>query len=100
MQRHYGQDMYVGARLTGLTAGSAFAIERFERTPIPLDARLMARLHAMNLRTWAQDPFAIRAFDARELAATTEAFDAVAGGVRSAAPVTCIMGQAVLRRCV
>ena len=100
MQRHYGQDTYVGARLTGLAAGSAFALERFERTPLLLDARLMARLHAMNLRTWAQDPFAIRAFDSRELAAMTEALDAVAVGVRSAAPVTCIMGQAVLRRSV
>jgi SAM-dependent methyltransferase len=100
MQRHYGQDMYIGARLAGLAVGSVFDVERYERTPLLLDARPMARLHAMNLRTWAQDPFAMRAFDARELAAMTEAFDAIADGVRSAAPVTCFMGQAVLRRSV
>jgi SAM-dependent methyltransferase len=98
MQHHYGQDMYVGARLTALAAGSAFDVERFERTPLLLDARVMARLHAMNLRSWAQDPFAIRTFDARELAAMTQAFDAVADGLCCAAPVTCIMGQAVLRK--
>lgn len=98
MQRHYGQDMYIGAQLTGLAEGSAFAVERFERASLRLDARLMARLHAMNLRTWAQDPFAIGAFDARELGAMTEALDEVAAGARSAPPVTCVMGQAVLRR--
>jgi Methyltransferase domain len=98
MQRQYGQDMYVGARLTGLAAGSAFSIERFERTPLLLEGSRMARLHAMNLRTWAQDPFATRAFDAGELGRMTEALDAIGGGARSARPVTCVMGQAVLRR--
>jgi trans-aconitate 2-methyltransferase len=97
LQRHYGQDMYIGERLPTLAEGTAFVVRRFERTRIPLDARTMARLHAMNVRTWARDPFAISTFDARELAAMARELDAVADGRRAALAVKCAMGQAVMR---
>jgi hypothetical protein len=78
-------------------AWTAFLVQRFERARIPLDARTMARLHAMNVRTWARDPFATATFDARELAAMVRELDAVADGRRAALAVTCVMGQAVMR---
>jgi len=97
MQAHYGQDMYVGERLQEIAAGTPWTMVRFERTRIDLDARVMAQLHALNVRTWRNDPFAISAFDAAEIDAMARALDDVASGVRSAPQVTCTMGQAVLR---
>jgi trans-aconitate 2-methyltransferase len=96
MHAHYGQDMYVGERLTSLAEGTPWKVERFDRTPIALDARVMARLHAMNVRTWRSDPFAASAFSAAHIDAMTLELDEVAGGRRSAPDVTCVMGQIVL----
>jgi SAM-dependent methyltransferase len=97
MQRHYGQDMFVGERLPAI-AGEAFHVLRFERTGVTVDARAMARIHAMNVRTWRSDPFAATTFDAEEVDAITAALDAIAAGERAASPVTWVMGQIVLER--
>jgi trans-aconitate 2-methyltransferase len=97
MHAHYGQNMFIGERLPQLAADTAWTMERFERTRIELDGRVMARLHAINVRTWRLDPFAASTFDAQELDAMASALDDVAGGVRTAPNVTCLMGQAVLR---
>lgn len=97
MHAHYGQDMFVGERLPAIANGSPWTLVRFDRTPIPLDARVMARLHSINVRTWRHDPFAARAFDPAEIDAMTAELEAVACGIRPATPVTCIMAQAVLR---
>jgi trans-aconitate 2-methyltransferase len=98
MQRHYGQDMFIGAQLPSLAAGTGFFVQRFERTRLVLEARTMALLHAMNLHTWSHDPFALMAFDARELAEMTRDFERIATGQREATPVLCTMGQAILRK--
>jgi trans-aconitate 2-methyltransferase len=97
MHAHYGQDMFVGERLPEIAAGTPWAVVGFERTRIDLDGRVMAQLHALNVRTWRSDPFATSAFDAAEIDAMAGALDDVASGVRSAPQVTCTMGQAVLR---
>ncbi len=97
MHAHYGQDMFVGERLPEIAAGTCWALVRFERTRIDLDGRVMAQLHALNVRTWRSDPFAASAFDTAEIDAMAGALDDVANGVRSAPRVTCTMGQAVLR---
>ncbi|HTB72510.1 MAG TPA: class I SAM-dependent methyltransferase, partial [Polyangiaceae bacterium] len=94
MHAHYGQDMFVGERLPEIAAGTPWAVVGFERTRIDLDGRVMAQLHALNVRTWRNDPFAIAAFDAKEIDAMAGALDDVANGVRSAPQVTCMMGQA------
>jgi trans-aconitate 2-methyltransferase len=57
----------------------------------------MARLHAINVRTWRHDPFAAATFDPAEIDAMTAALEAVATGKRSAPSVTCVMAQMVLR---
>jgi hypothetical protein len=80
VQAHYGQDAYVGTRVASLAEGTGWTVVRDARTVITLDARAMARLHAMNVRTWGADPFAARAFDAPSIAAMTEVMDAVAAG--------------------
>jgi trans-aconitate 2-methyltransferase len=97
MHAHYGQNMFVGERLPELAGGTRWTIERFARTRIDLDARVMARLHAINVGTWRHDPFAASAFDAAELDAVASALEAVAAGERSAPDVVCTMGQMVLR---
>jgi trans-aconitate 2-methyltransferase len=96
MHAHYGQNMFVGERLPELAAGTPWRVERFERSRIALDAQIMARLHAMNVRTWRTDPFAIAAFRAAELDAMTAQLDDVVDGRRAAPGVTCLMGQMVL----
>jgi trans-aconitate methyltransferase len=95
LQEHHRQDMKVGARLVALATDAGYHVEHAELAPVVLDARVMARLHAMNVRTWREDAFARRAFDPRELDAITADLDAVADGARAAPPVTCLMGRVV-----
>jgi trans-aconitate 2-methyltransferase len=97
MHTHYGQNMYIGERLPQIIGETGGAMDRFDRTRIELDARVMARLHAINVRTWRLDPFAVATFDAAEIDAMVRALEDVANGARSAPPVTCIMAQAVVR---
>jgi SAM-dependent methyltransferase len=96
MHAHYGQDMYVGERLPSLAEGTAWRVERFERTRIALDGRVMARLHAMNVRIWRSDPFATSTFGATHIDTMTSELDEFAAGLRNAPEVTCVMGQIVL----
>ncbi|HEY5147512.1 MAG TPA: class I SAM-dependent methyltransferase [Polyangiaceae bacterium] len=97
MHAHYGQNMFVGERLPELAGATPWAIEHFARTRIGLDARVMARLHSINVGTWRHDPFAASAFDGGEIDAMVRALEAVAAGERDAPDVTCTMGQMVLR---
>ena len=94
LHAHYGQDMFVGERLPDL-AGPGWALASFDRARIELDGRVMARLHAINVRNWRQDPYAVSAFDAAEIDAMAGALDEVAAGRREAPLVVCTMGQAV-----
>jgi trans-aconitate methyltransferase len=97
MHAHYGQNMFVGERLPEIAAKTRWTVERFERTRIDLDARVMARLHAINVSTWRHDPFAASAFEVADLDAMAAGLEAVARGERDAPQVTCVMGQMVLR---
>jgi trans-aconitate 2-methyltransferase len=96
MHAHYGQNMYVGESLARLAEGTPWRVERFTRTPIALEGRVMARLHAINVRTWRTDPFAASAFSAADIDAMTSELDEVAAGGRAAPEVRCVMGQLVL----
>jgi hypothetical protein len=96
LQRHYGQDTFVGRRLDDIARETPWTVVSFARVPAPLDARAMATLHAMNLRTWSRDAFARAAFDASTVARMGEALEATAAGEREAPPVQSELGQAVL----
>jgi trans-aconitate 2-methyltransferase len=98
LQSHYGQDTFVGRRLDRIAEGTPWKVERFECVRVLLDASSMATLHALNLRTWSHDAFAVSAFDSRTLASIGEALEATAAGERAAPPVACEVGQAVLTR--
>jgi SAM-dependent methyltransferase len=98
LQAHYGQRFDVGRQLGALLAGAGLAVEEAGAAATPLPAARMARLHAMNLRTWGADEHARNAFDAAELAALQRTLDAIAAGEEQAPPVHGEMGQAVGRR--
>jgi SAM-dependent methyltransferase len=97
LQAHYGQRMHLGADLVPLARTKGFAVERATVTPLTLPATRMARLHALNLRTWGTDPFALERFDPVELAALGQTLARVADGEEKAPPVRNGIGQAVLR---
>jgi trans-aconitate methyltransferase len=98
LQRHYGQDTFVGSRLADIARETGWQLASFARVRVSLDARAMATLHAMNLRTWGRDAFASAAFDAQAIARMGEALAATAAGERESPPVVCELGQAVLVR--
>ena len=87
LQEHYGQQMYIGAQLEALCEASGYRVQRAPERELELAPATMARLHAMNLDTWRHDPFAIRAFDADELAHLGRELAAIVAGTRPAAPV-------------
>lgn len=97
LQAHYGQILYIGQELERLAQGTPFEIvhsvvRRFERP-----AATMAELHVQNLRTWRQDPFASRSFDAAELDELEQQLAAIAAGKLAALPVELGLGELVLR---
>jgi SAM-dependent methyltransferase len=67
LQRHHGQDLNVGARLGQLAAAAGLRVvhdaTRLFRPPVSA----MARLHALNMQTWRDEPYARETFDAGEL---------------------------------
>jgi trans-aconitate 2-methyltransferase len=98
LQRHYGQDPYPGTKLRQFAETASWTVRSFEPKRLSLDARAMAELHTLNIRTWSHDPFALAAFDEAVIGDMTEALDAIAWGDAEAPEVTCIMGQAILQR--
>jgi trans-aconitate 2-methyltransferase len=97
LQAHYRQRMRIGAELGAMGAAAGFRVELAGVRVLELPAAKMARLHALNLRTWGKDEFALAHFDAAELARVGEILERVAEGEEGAPPVRSGMGQAVLR---
>jgi SAM-dependent methyltransferase len=98
MQAHYGQRMYIGRELAELTNCDEWSRESAEITVAALPATDMARLHWLNLSTWSNDPFAQQSYDRDELSALSAELAQIAAGEVGAAPVSCGIGQVVLRR--
>jgi len=98
MQAHYGQRMYIGRELEAATRCSEWSLESAEIAVAPLPAADMARLHSLNLSTWSSDPFAQANYDREELAVLGAELARIAAGEVSAPPVSCGIGQVVLRR--
>jgi SAM-dependent methyltransferase len=98
MQAHYGQAMFVGrsldlaATIAGLVTVESRVVE------LQLPAARMARLHAMNIQTWKDDPFARSSFDAADIAELSARLGAIAAGAEPSSVVTCGIRQLVLRR--
>ena len=98
LQAHYGQDLNVGSDFGRLIEGTGWTVLESRVVVLEKPARTMAALHAMNLRTWRQDPYASERFDARELDELECALTAIADGSESASPVRNGARQALLRR--
>src|SRR5439155_2067885 len=98
MQAARGQRTYVGRDLPGLAPPETFVLERADIVPVVLPAAVAARLHALNFRTWRQNPFIVGNVDAGELDRLGDALDALATGAREAAPVRWRMAQGIFRR--
>jgi SAM-dependent methyltransferase len=98
MQAHYGQRMYIGRELAELTSCDEWSRHSAEIVVAALPAADMARLHWLNLSSWSSDPFAQRSYDRDELSALSAELAQIASGEVSTAPVSCGIGQVVLRR--
>jgi SAM-dependent methyltransferase len=98
MQAHYGQRMYIGRELAVLAECPEWTCVSAEIPVFPLPAADMARLHFMNVGSWANDPFARDNYGEAELREIGLELERIATGEVTAPPVACHMGQVVLRR--
>jgi trans-aconitate 2-methyltransferase len=80
MQRHYGQELNVGATLDGSFAGTRWRVQQSRSLVVARSAQDMAQLHLPNLRTWGKNEYAAEAFDRRELDQLETALDSIASG--------------------
>lgn len=87
LQTGYGQSLHVGAHLDRHVTGQGWTILASTCVVLEQDPAIMARLHAMNIRTWSQDTMAKRSFDPDEIARVQSDLDAIAAGARPARPV-------------
>jgi len=98
MQAARGQQTYVGRELAALAPAETFVVERADIVSVVLPAAVAARLHALNFRTWRQNPFIVGNVDAGELDRLGESLEALAFGTREAAPVRWRMAQVIFRK--
>ncbi len=98
MQAHYGQAMYIGRSLDEAARLAGLAIVDSRVAHLELPAARMARLHALNLRTWRDDPFAQASFEPTELAELSTTLGRIATGDEPTPAVSCGVKQLVLRR--
>jgi trans-aconitate 2-methyltransferase len=98
LQAHHEQRMYVGNELDSLCDADSWRIERSLFTPVEVEAPKMARLHALNIRTWRQDAFIAENYASSHIDRLTADLDAIVSCERTARPVRCTLKQMVLRR--
>ena len=98
LQRAHGQDMTIGRTLARLADGTGWIVRQARVTRARLPARLMARIHVMNLRTWRNDRHAARLCDGEELETLDAALEHLACGRDAVPPVDCRLGQVWLTR--
>lgn len=96
LQAHHGQALDIGARLVGLAEACDLRVEHSALRPLHPPVPAMAALHALNLRTWRTDPYALAAFDSDELDALAEALADIALGRVAADVVEQDLGELVL----
>jgi trans-aconitate methyltransferase len=84
MQKHYGQELNVGAVLDEAFAGTAWIPIHNQSVILEKSAREMSQLHAANLRTWGGNDFARRTFDQGEVRDLERDLEAIASGAQDA----------------
>ncbi|MEA2700074.1 MAG: trans-aconitate 2-methyltransferase [Myxococcales bacterium] len=98
LQRAHGQNMTIGQTLDRLAEGTGWEVQRSRLTTARLPARLMARIHVMNLRTWKGDRLAAGLCDPAALEELDGALERLACGREATEPVDCQLKQLWLRR--
>lgn len=96
LQRHHGQDLTVGARLGQLAHTAGLRVTHSAVSSYRPLARVMARLHALNLRTWRDDPYARATFDPAELDELGQRLDRLAEAASQDATVEHSLGELVI----
>lgn len=97
MQRHYGQELNVGATLEGSFAKTGWRVLQSRSLVVERPARDMPQLHLPNLRTWGRNEYAAQAFDRRELDALEAALDSIASGASEGGTVRNTVKQIVAK---
>ena len=87
MQAAHGQATYVGASIDDAFVGTPWRVVHSDVREVRQPAATMARLHAMNLRTWRRDPAAVALFSSAEMDRLTADLDGIAKGDRVIPPV-------------
>lgn len=87
VQAAHGQRIHVGRELDAAIAGGPWFTIDSRVTVVPMPAVAMARLHAMNVRTWREDGAAKLLFSPTDLDGLTAELDTIAGGRRPVEPV-------------
>jgi len=87
LQAAYGQALHIGQNLDRCLDGTGWSIRASKCRTVDQPAAVMARLHAMNIRTWSSDAKAVTLFSAAEIATVQSELDRIASGERSARPV-------------
>ncbi len=98
LQRLHGQELAIGQSLEALADSDDWIVRDARLTAARLPARLMARIHVMNLRTWRHDDMAARLCDDAALDALESALEQLACGRDQADDVTCRLKQVWLTR--
>jgi trans-aconitate 2-methyltransferase len=98
MQKHNGQELNVGALLTGAFTDTDWTLLYNESVILQKSARDMARLHLANLRNWGRDDFAVHAFDQREIDKLEHQLGAIATGSIEAGMVHNTAKRLIARR--
>ena len=98
MQRHYGQELNVGATLDRNFAGTGWRVQQSRSLVVERPARDMVQLHVPNLRTWGRNEYAAQAFDRRELDQLETALNFIATGFSEAGTVRTTVKQIVAKR--
>ncbi len=98
VQACYGQSLTIGRDLDRLVAAHGWTIVASDLKPVVQAPQVMARLHAMNLRTWGCDEVVRRRFDPEEVARLQRELDCIAAGEREVSPVCNLLRQLVVSR--
>lgn len=97
LQQHHGQKLYVGRELESIARRAGYRVEYAGEARFEQPAATMAELHAMNLPSWRQDPFAQQSFDPRELDELEAALWRIASGHDAVPPIQMALSEVALR---
>jgi trans-aconitate 2-methyltransferase len=95
VQSSYGQSLHIGATLDGHIAANGWTIVSSELAVVEQSPQVMARLHAMNIRTWGRDGAAVAQFAPDDITMVRHELDRIAAGERQAPPVRNALRQLV-----